>query len=260
MKGIALHTRNGCTVCIVQELSDELRQRIREQLQGIFHGFADVEELPTANSYQNTLQSFLDRYETKDSKTQKGMIAELISHVLIHEYQTNLESLSVLKNKEDRSIKKGFDIIYYSSSDQRLLYSEVKSGNPVNKTVSDFSVGLLKIASEDIFRRFSSQRLSLWDSALTDVKLTIEEGTRRKKIREILASDTPYFVPNIDQRNVILVSMAYKDSEIDSIMPESIEAVSKAIIESGRFSSVLIFAQQKRTFEAVADFLRQEIR
>src|SRR5690606_31574732 len=58
----------------------------------------------------------------------KGMIGELLAHLLLNYTDNNFTSLSILKNKEEKSIKKGFDIIYCEVDCDKLWYSEVKSG------------------------------------------------------------------------------------------------------------------------------------
>jgi hypothetical protein len=176
--GVRVENSKECTVCLIEDFSDEFKQKIRDNLASIFHGAVEVEALPYYHTYQSTVAEFLKRYDTKDENVKKGMIGELLAHVLLSNHHVNLETLSVLKNKEERNIKKGFDIMYLHKNDNSLWYSEVKSGHcsPSRKNAAidpkKSNAGLLKRAKDGIIEMFESKRDTLWDSALIDATLT----------------------------------------------------------------------------------------
>ncbi|WP_295795246.1 Hachiman antiphage defense system protein HamA [Mucilaginibacter sp.] len=188
VSGITLLQNNNCFYIIVNVFSDELKGLIRNQLAGVWNGFAEVEESPEIHSYKRTLNSFLDRYRDKAETTKKGMIGELLSHILINEYMQTFTSLSVLKNKEERSIKKGFDIIYFDNIKMNVWYSEVKSGRRESgsETSSEYNTILLNRSHTGISTMFDEKRSSLWESALIDVKLTIQDSKGRLKLKNLL--------------------------------------------------------------------------
>lgn len=255
--GIRIYENATHSIFYIDELSDEFKQIIREQLQGIWNGFSNTESLPKFYSYEKTLSSFLDRFNSKSDETQKGMIGELLSHILLGCQDNNLTSLSILKNKEERSIKKGFDIIYCEIDNDKLWYSEVKSGATNTKTATEYNNVLLKRAKDGIQSMIGENRNSLWESALFDVSATIKECDGQLSLQELLSNDSPTM--NINQtKNVILISVLYHNLT-DEIDVGSVESFRDTIILEGVFLDTILISIQKSTFLAVSDFLNNEI-
>jgi len=192
INGIRTIENNNYSIFYIDSFSDEFKQIIRDQLQGIWSGFAEVDSLQEFYSYKNTLTWFLERYNSKSVSTRKGMIAELLSHILLNYQNNKLISLSILKNKEEKSIKKGFDIIYCHLEDHKLWYTEVKSGRSEtgNENSSDYNKVLLNRAKTSITGMIDERRNSLWESALYDVTAMIEESKGRLNFRQLLSSDS----------------------------------------------------------------------
>ena len=245
------------SVFYIDELSDALKQIIREQLQGIWNGFSTTESLPEFYSYKNTLTSFLDRHNSKSDETKKGMIGELLSHILLSRQANNLTSLSILKNKEERSIKKGFDIIYCEIDNDKLWYSEVKSGGLNRDTTSSYNDVLLNRAKEGIQAMINENRNALWESALFDVSATIKESEGRLNLQELLSNDSPILTSE-QSKNVILISVLYHNLA-DEIDINSVENFRNSVIAEGIFLDTIVISIQKATFLAVSDFLNNEI-
>lgn len=260
IEGIRFIKKDKYSLCLIESISDEFKQIIRTQLAGIWNGFAEVQEIPSAHTYSKTLNSFLDRYNSKSPDTKKGMIGELLTHVLIAQYYEEFESLSVLKNKEERSIKKGFDIIYCHTENNQLWYSEVKSGASATGTENstDYNKILLNRAKSGIAEMFASQRTSLWESALIDAKLTIEEGQKRIDIRNLLNADLEEIDLN-DKRNVILISSLYHNLS-DIIDITSLHGYQQNLENEDLFLECFIFSIQKGTYQAIEAFLIEECR
>lgn len=256
--GVKLERDGKCTICSVEDFSDELKAEIRKQLSGVWNGFSEVHEMPEFYSYTRTVASFLDRYRSKSDSTKKGMIGELLSHILIGLYFEDFTSLSILKNKEERSIKKGFDIIYYDDSTKEVWYSEVKSGKSESGSESstEYNTVLLGRCKDSITGMFEERRESLWESALIDVGLTIENGQRRLDLKKILSLDTPSFNPT-GKKNVVFVSVLYHELT-DPIDISSVLNFHSEMSEEDIFSDILILSIHKATFQKVADFLEAE--
>jgi hypothetical protein len=259
IKGLHIETTKALTVIFIENFSSEIQKLIRDQLSGIYHGFAEVEECPDIYSYTFTLSSFLDRFESKSEDTKKGMIGELLAHVIIYAVFNQFSSLSVLKNKEERSIRKGFDIIYYHEGLKNLWYTEVKAGKSKNGSASsdEYNIALLGRSRDGILDIFESKRSSLWESALIDVKLVVEEGSRRYNIRQLLAKDIPTAKKRDSKKNVILVSVLYHGMK-DKMTIEQITSFYKDVTGQKKFKDVLILSIQKETYEKVAKFLKKE--
>jgi hypothetical protein len=259
IEGIHIEQDKGVMIVFIEKFSKELQKLIRDQLAGIFHGFAEVTEMPNLYSYSFTLKSFLDRYNSKSEETKKGMIGELLSHILINALFDKLACLSILKNKEERSIKKGFDIIYYNEDSKSIWYTEVKSGRSENGSISsdNYNLELLKRSRDGIEEILNSRRGSIWESALIDVKLAVEEGSRRIKMRELLSKDIPNTKKADKKKNVILVSVLYHAMG-DKMTLNEVLAFRKKIIGEKVFNSTVVFSIQKETYDKVAAFLLTE--
>lgn len=245
------------TVFYIDSFSEEFKQLIRSQLQGIYNGFSSVDILPEFYSYKNTLSSFLDRYRSKSEDTQKGMIAELLAHILLSNYLDDFTCLSILKNKEERSIKKGFDIIYCHITNRKLWYSEVKSGKSDSETSTEYNTVLLDRAKSSIWEMILNNRQSLWESALIDVSCMIRENEGKLDLLQLLSNDSPTL--NLTQRkNVILISTLYHEL-VDEIEEESISTFLRHTINEDIFEDVIVISIQKKAFVTVADFLESEV-
>ena len=251
--------KDGCkTLCIIEELSDALKKLMRKELSSIMHGSNEVLQLPEYHTYQNTLKFFLDRYEGKSENTQKGMIGELLSHILLPILYDHLTSISVLKNKEERSIKKGFDIIFCDLSKRNIWYSEVKSGHlNASNVVANANDILLNRAYSGIKEMFLSGRDSLWQSAIIDVSLTIEDGFK-STLKKLLAQDSPYVSSTqSNDKNVILISVLYEDIQ-NNLELSDIDGFLDKIEGQAEFEEILRCSIQKGTYQKVAEFLRED--
>lgn len=259
INGVRIIEKMRNSIFYIDNLSDEFKEIIRNQLQGIWNGFAEADSLPRFYSYKNTLSEFIDRYNSKPINIKKGMIGELIAHLILNHHDNGLSSLSILKNKEEKSIKKGFDIIYYDIDNNKLWYSEVKSGRSESGTHNSTKYNniLLNRAKIGISTMIAEKRNSLWESALIDVSLVIKENAGRLDLKQLLSDDSPNL--NINQKkNVILISSLYHNLS-DEIDENSVsEFLDNTVIED-IFEEVIIISIQKETYEAVANFLCDEI-
>jgi len=257
--GVRIIENVNYSIFYIDTFSDEFKQIIREQLQGVWSGFAEADSLPEFYSYKKTLTSFLERYNPKSEETRKGMIGELLSHILLGYQDNKLTSLSILKNKEEKSIKKGFDIIYCHLEDNKLWYSEVKSGRSETgiENSTDYNKVLLNRAKSGIGTMIAERRNSLWESALFDVSAMIKENEGRLNLRQLLSNDSPSINSN-QKKNVILISTLYHNLT-DTIDENSVSEFLNNTIAENIFESVIIVSIQKYTFETVASFLSDEI-
>lgn len=241
----------------VTDLSDSMKTAIRGNLTGIWHGLSDTLELPSVRTYAGTLAAFLDTYNSKTEKTQKGMVGELLAHVLLNETMEKFKSASVLKNMEERHIKKGFDIIYYDPTSASLWYSEVKSGasDSGTATSTEYNKTLVERAKKGIIEMLDSGRSKLWDKALIEASLVLDSKTRAT-VQQLLASDLLTHSPT-SHKNTILISVLYHHLS-DKIDPDSLIQKHAAIVTEGCFSQHIIVSIQQHTYSEIADFLTVE--
>jgi len=260
IEGVVIEqSEEGNTLCKVEDFGDALKQRIRQNLTAIAHGAATAAEPILQYSYKHTLKSFLERYSSKDENTQKGMIGELLSHVLIPDLFQDLTSLSVYFNKEERSIKKGFDIIYCNLSEKTTWYSEVKSGHKsANDNSDQANAILLERASTDLRTKFSEGRDSLWNSALTDVTLVLG-SEKAVTVKQLLSRDSPLNEANISSqdKNALLISVLYETPE-NPVSIGCLQGFFNELKKNGHFKEVIVFSIQKEAYQSVATFLEEE--
>lgn len=247
---------NGIYICYIEDFSDDLKRKIREMLNSIWHGKVDSQERMQFN-YKNTLKRFLERYNTKADDTKKGMIGELLTHILIPNY-IKFEAISIMKNKEENSIRKGFDIVY-CDNDNSIWYCEVKSGGDINDTedINEKNKQLLRKAKADIQNNTMGNRATLWESVLIDINSTIFKSDRRVDIKKLLDEHHPDAENRNMSRNVILSSVLYKNIE-SRICPDILKTYKNNIDTENIFVGLIIFSIQKTTYKKIENFLIEE--
>ena len=109
LKGVQLEKSETGSLCFtIEDISDELKVVIRARLSEICHGAAKASRTTLIYSYQATLKAFFGKFDKKSLDTQKGMIGELLTHVLFLHYEDEFRAASPFFNMEEDSIKKGF--------------------------------------------------------------------------------------------------------------------------------------------------------
>ena len=104
--GVSISNKDEYIVCHINTFSDELMDIIRKRLTSICHGIYNSSLEQKSKSYKNTIRSFIQRYYNKNEQTQKGMIGELLTHILVGEILKNHTSSLPFFNLEEKSIKK----------------------------------------------------------------------------------------------------------------------------------------------------------
>ena len=100
--GVNIEQESGWVICCVDDFSDQLKGLLRDELNLICYGKNMVDEDDADHySYKRTLGDFLKRYNQQSESTQKGMIGELIAHLVINKALPHLKTISVFLNKED---------------------------------------------------------------------------------------------------------------------------------------------------------------
>jgi len=257
--GISITNEDGCVVCYINDFSDELKAIIKEDLVCICYGKNEVDEDTLDHySYADTLRNFLNRYEEKSDETKKGMIGEFIAHLIINKVLSNLQSISIFFNKEDLSIKKGFDLNYVDIEKSVVWYGEVKSGE-VNVTSDPDTKNkeLLGASKRGIAEYLTGARNNLWESVIIDAGLSfpVELG---RNVKNLLKMDIKDLRENTQaKKNAILISVLYHNIE-NKIAHEGVREYFKQVTAKDIFSEVIIFSIQKSTYKKIEDFLNKE--
>ena len=213
IKGVTISSKESSIVCRIDNFSDELKAEIRERLATVCHGPDAVAEDSVFSLYKNTLKEFNKRYRSKTEKTKKGMIGELLTHILIFQAHENLESANPFFNMEEASIKKGFDLIFFDKELNRIWVSEVKSGSAGKNSANSFNNGLINKAKNDLRSRLNENETNLWHNAINGAKIALSIGKVKDRINEIL-EDCYQEAADEEQdstsKNVILISVTFK--------------------------------------------------
>jgi hypothetical protein len=257
----ALDTASQVSLCIVDDLSEELKQILRSELSKVCHGVAKATASKNIYSYQRTVKEFLKRYRDKTPDIKTGMIGELLCHILLFNYRPHLKPASPYFNMEEASIKKGFDLIVTNKTDNSLWIAEVKSGGVGESEKHKKIRSLIDLAKNDLIKRVSSENPTLWHSAINNVELAVESGTAEKEILLGLvesfldASETK--TTDLSTLNVILVPILF-ETTIDELDFGIIRNKYEKLAINNPFGAYTIFAIQKSTITKVEDFLQKE--
>lgn len=260
INGVSIEQKKFVTVCRIDNFSDELKNEIRDRLTAICHGPDSVMEKSVYTSYKNTLKEFNKRYITKTENTKKGMIGELLTHILLLKTYPRFESANPFFNMEEGSIKKGFDLVIFDSKLNQMWVSEVKSGNAGVKKANVFNKGLLNIAKNDLKNRLRDNETNLWHNAINGAKVALSSGKVKDRINQILEECYQEAVDEEQDglsKNVILISVTYKNTG-DPINIETVKKKRDKIINERLFGNVIVFSIQKEAYHRVADFLVAE--
>lgn len=265
LRGVQKTTVGDSVIVVIEELTEEIKQEIRQRLAEICYGKANADSALKAYSYKATVKEFIKRYKEspdKNNTRNKGMIGELLFHV-IFSTDENYMPISAFFNLEERSFKKGFDSGYYTIDSNQLWIAEVKSGGKqkAQSNASTAMVGLLNTAKNDLKDRFTSENKSLWLNAINHARIAISETTDEKKaIMSLLgkySNDAEIEKYDSQDKNVILVGVLFHSIE-EEVDCSKVEAKHKRVVGEKLFAALITFAIQKSTYEAVYRFLESE--
>lgn len=260
INGVSVTRSDGYVLCCVDEFTEELKVLIREELSAICNGKAEIQEYNLdCQSYEKTLAEFLTRYETKSEKMKKGIMGEFMAHLLINKVLTGLQALTILFNKEELNVKKGFDLVYVDTENDFIWYGEVKSGEVSSGNTPDGkNKDLLNVAKGDMRGFLSGQRSNVWRSVIVDVNLTIAQD-QRKKVKDLLSADSAHFELGGDAaKNAVLISVLFHDVA-SKVSSASVEAHLGVIMSEKVFTNVILFSIQKSTYSRIEEFMRSEV-
>ena len=120
MNGV-IERKNGDSIIIleIRNLSDDLKDKIKEQLVEICHGEYALVSGFKDHSFDETVKELVNHRIPSNINRKVGVIGELLLNVLIREF-IDIKIVSPFFNLEERNVKKGFDII--------AVDSRIKSG------------------------------------------------------------------------------------------------------------------------------------
>ena len=264
MQGITVVKNEKYAIIFINEFSDEFKDAIRARLSAICYGAADAATGRHLYSYSSTIKEFIKRYNDKTDKQKKGMIGELLLHVLLAEHLNQFSVNSPFFNLEERSVKKGFDVVLSKSGSEELWLAEVKSGElHSGKTSSQTAVELINTAHNDLYNRLNDDSVSLWLNAVNGAKaaIDVQRDDRDAIISLLQGCGDAAAEDNLDSHNinVILVGTLYNSLK-DQISEGAISTKYAKAVKKKSFRMVFLIAIQKETYQKVFQFLESESR
>ncbi len=254
---ISIIEDNNIILCYIDNFSDKLKNHIKNFLTIVCYGpQINNPEVISTYPFENTIKSFKERYDRKTPEMKKGMLGELLAHILINNYIENLKVFSPYFNKEEANIRKGFDVLYIDTIDNCIRYGEVKSGELHNgKTINQTNNDLLYAAETDLKDKFcDEERQALWDNAKFDASL-FRGINENYNIHSLLNIDESTHLSN--DKKVILVSVCFHNIN-DKIKIEQINNFYEGLLGRNTFSNVIIFSIQKNTIDKMIKFMFEE--
>lgn len=247
-------SENVC-ICIINDLSDELKNYIKS----IFVNICQGDDI--SFEYKSVLKDFIERIdknnnELKNNKHLKGIVGELLSHALIRYELNNIKPVSVLFNLEGKNFKKGFDIIFIEKNNAELWFAEIKSGSLGKKdnNSQDKNKKLLYAAKNFLNNKFNDIEQYCWTNAISHAK-RINDSNDALNLLYNLYNEKD----SIDNsKNVILSAVIYNDTR-DKISLNDTKKEKNDIEAKKEFNKIIVFSIQKNTYMKVIDFLKLEL-
>lgn len=264
MQGVEAHIDGDTLLFHISEVSQDLFDALRSNLSRICFSEAKSISRRRTYSYKNTVREFLKRYDNKTEDTKIGMIGELLVHILLLENRSDLHHASPFFNLEERSIKKGFDLILFDQSCGELWITEVKSGQLHKGKDADGTCNdLILTAKRDLQQRLGDNETSIWENAINGAMIKLDgKPNLRTKVLEILNTiedATAEGENNASARGVILAAGLFSNSTNGQLNPQALKNSHRKISEEAIFHKVLVLAFQKDSFNSLVDFLRSEV-
>lgn len=262
LEGIQFEKSETGSLCFgIEDISDELKGVIRGRLSEICHGAAKASRATDIYSYKRTLTAFFEKFDTKSADTQKGMIGELLTHVLFLHYEDEFRAASPFFNMEEDSIKKGFDLVLHSKATSEIWFVEVKAGDCGVETSINKLGSLLSLAKNGLKTALNSERNTLWQNAVNGASLVIKDSGLKAQIETLLENYNEKAVvgdSSSTDYNAVLVGVCFSGAQAFATGAE-FETKHTTQKNMNEFRGLMSIALQKDTTQSFIDFLRSEI-
>jgi len=249
-------------VAVVEQISDELKEHLRARLNEYCYGSTQSREDSDFYSFANTVRQLLERYDSKAKTTQLGMAGELLIHLVLPLSNFELTSGGIFFNKEEKHIKKGFDLTFLERHSPSVWYGEVKSGEISidTQTADSKAHELLLEAARDLALKLKADSpRSRWESAIIDAGLALasEDATSMKTLlrRDSSVLETEGQFP----ANAVLAGVVFHDYIHCEVSGAALSATAQSIARSGKFTKLRVLAAQQAVFDGIIAFLRDEL-
>lgn len=262
LDGISYEEGESYCVFYIDSFTEGIKNSLRKSMSEICYGGVFADSKYRQYNYKNTIKEFLKRYEAKKNNTKKGLVGELLVHLLIKEYFDKYETVTPFFNMEERSIKKGYDLVLADKSLMDVWLIEVKSGElHKNKDENETMEELINIAKRDLKKRLNEENQSLWQEAIYGARAAYKSSTDLKDaVIDILESYGEIAVDGIynsKDKNIFAASVLF--SKLNNHVSSQVVANKQNEIDKESiFNKFFLLAIQKETYQRVYEFLKNE--
>lgn len=254
---VTVERDDNITLCRINNFSERMKNCIKESLTVVCYGpNANIPDAAQKFTFDKTIKSFRERFNNKTPEMKKGMLGELLAHILINNYIDTLKVFSLYFNKEEANIRKGFDILYVDTCFNSIRYGEVKSGElHQNCTINETNRNLLFKAETDLAEKLrDNDRQVLWDNAKIDASLYCAKKCNID-LHSLLNNDEDTHLSN--DKRAILISVCFHKAD-DKLEIEEIKKFYNQHTNRQVFQDTIIFSIQKDTLEKIQSFMMEE--
>ena len=231
---------------ICKDKDEILKQKLRELLVTICYG-KEKEELEII-TFDETIEELNKRISKKTDEQKAGMIGELLFHLKSFEKLKNYSHISVYLNKEERSVKKGFDVLLFDG--EKIWYTEVKSReNAKDENITESHRSKIQEAITDVKSKFSSDNKNYWLTAKSNIA-NVEKADLKKQIADILTKEIDIKI----EKNAIGVSTVFK-KDVDNINKERIKEILNS--EKDNFKNIAAVCISHEDYKRIIEILKE---
>ena len=231
---------------ICNDKDEVLKKKLRELLVTICYG-KEQEELEII-TFDETIEELNKRIERKTDDQKAGMIGELLFHLKSFEKLKNYSHISIYLNKEERSVKKGFDVLLFDG--EKVWYREVKSReNAQNENITDAHVSKIQEAITDVKGKFLSSNKNYWLTAKSNIA-NVKSNELKKQIADILTKEINIQI----EKNAIGVSAVFK-KDVDNINKEKVKEVLNK--EKDNFKNIAAICISHQNYKKIIEMLKE---
>lgn len=243
--------------------SDEMKELLREELVSICCGASALGSGRSIYSYESVVGELVKRIESKNTDGRKGIIGELLVHLITKKEMPDKHAASLLFNLEESGYKKGFDLTLCDSDFDAVWFTETKAGevSPASTPASAMK-RLLGRAKRDLVKRLDGDNgFTLWNNAISHAERALSaEGDGKQAIVDILDelyAKSRQGLFDHTGASVILAAVVFDNRTSELIESDVRKSYEDHSLKDG-FAKLMILVIQKATYTAVMDFLYQE--
>lgn len=261
MDGLRTIALGDASILFLDRVTDQIKDALESRLVDYCYGRVLAEEDPDYYSFDLTIEEFFKVYDAKSEEAKIGLAGELIVHLLVEHGHENLASACVYLNKEERNVKKGFDLTFRDRNDGGLWYGEVKAGRVNDKETADSKArSLISTAELGLHEMFTSDiRKKRWDAAILDADAALESA-EAKSVKKLLRADFKSLESGTPVKvKALLCAVVMHDFDLSVIDAASGAALIKSVTGRERFGGLRLLLIQQSDLDLLIEVLRNSM-